>query len=118
MLAIVTGRMGAESARVAWGVLVMTVVGFRTGGSPPFESSAYVPVVDDAGVDAGVRHQPADDADGEHGARPRRRPRDPAAARAPRLPLPRAVYLVPSLWWTIALVVVFAPLATWKLARS
>jgi hypothetical protein len=27
-------------------------------------------------------------------------------------------YLVPSLLWTVGLVVVFAPLATWKLKRS
>ena len=27
-------------------------------------------------------------------------------------------YLVPSLWWTVGLVAVFAPLTTWKLKRS
>ena len=39
LLSIITGRVGADSALVAWGVIVMTAVGFavgfRIGGSAP-----------------------------------------------------------------------------------
>ena len=161
MLAIVTGRVGADSALVAWGVLVMTVVGlavgFRTGGSAPaalaalaltvvygfafvwmfifmglaagspqaaqglsflvfplsFVSSAYVPVSTMPGwMQAFAINQPMTPMvntvralTGGHAAQQ-------------LLGHSATYYLLPSLWWTIGLVVVFAPLATWKLTRS
>ena len=161
MLAIVTGRVGADSALVAWGVLVMTVVGFgvgfRTGGSAlaalaalaltvlygiafvwmfifmglvagspqaaqglsflvfplSFVSSAYVPVATMPGwMQAFASNQPMTQMvntvralTGGHAAQQ-------------LLGHPASYYLLPSLWWTIGLVVVFAPLATWKLTRS
>ena len=121
LLSIITGRVGADSALVAWGVLVMTAVGFavgfrlggttarRGGGARPDHPlrlrlrldvhrhgprgrqpaggpGAVVPGlpaqlrlvglragVDHAGLDAGLRQQPAHDADGQHGAAADRR---------------------------------------------
>ena len=139
LLSIVSGRVGADTALVAWGVVVMTVAGFAVGfrvtgttvdavaalgltilygfafvwlfialglmaGSPQaaqglsflvfplsFVSSAYVPVSTMPGLDAGLRQQPAHDADGQHGAAAHRRPPGPGAARAPGVVLPGAL---------------------------
>ena len=145
LLSIVTGRVGADSALVAWGVVVMTVVGFAVGfrlgghdgatrwrrfgltilygfafvwlfiamglvaGQPAGGAGPVVPGLpaelrlvglraglDHAGLDAGLRQQPAHDADGQHGAAAR-----PAGPQAQQL-LGHSLsyYLVPSLLWT------------------
>ena len=161
MLSIITGRVGADSALVAWGVVVMTAVGFavgfRIGGSPAaalaalgltvlygfafvwmfifmglaagspqaaqglaflvfplsFVSSAYVPVSTMPGwMQAFAVNQPMT----QMVNTVRALTGGPAAERLLGHSAP--YYLVPSLWWTIGLVVVFAPLAAWKLRRS
>ena len=151
LLSIVTGRVSADTALVAWGVVVMTVVGFAVGfrisgpdgrraggpradhplrlrlrldvhrhgphgGQPAGGAGALVPGlpaelrlvglragVDHAGLDAGLRQQPAHDADGQHGALAHRGP-----AAQELLGHSVSYYLVPSLLWTAGLVVVFA----------
>ena len=161
MVSIITGRVGADSTLVAWGVLVMTAVGFavgfRVGGSPlgavaalgltvlygfafvwmfifmglaagspqaaqglsflvfplSFVSSAYVPVSTMPGwMQAFAVNQPMT----QMVNTVRALTGGPAAQRL--LGHSVSYYLWPSLWWTIGLVVVFAPLATWKLRRS
>ena len=161
LLSIVSGRVGADTALVAWGVVVMTVAGFAVGfrvtgttvdavaalgltilygfafvwlfialglasGSPQaaqglsflvfplsFVSSAYVPVSTMPGwMQAFANNQPMTQmvntvrllTGGPGGG---------AAARALRVVLPRAVALVDG-----RLVVVFAPLAVWKLKTT
>ncbi|HEY2429083.1 MAG TPA: ABC transporter permease [Acidimicrobiales bacterium] len=161
LLSIVTGRVGADAALVAWGVLTMTVAGFAVGfrvsgsaadalaafgltvvygfafvwmfiamglfaGSPQaaqglsflvfplsFVSSAYVPVSTMPGwMQAFAHNQPmtlmCNTARVLTGGR--------AAERL--LGHPASYYLWPSLAWTAGIVLVFAPLATWKLKRS
>lgn len=161
LLSIVTGRVGADSALVAWGVLIMTVVGFGVGfriggsaaaalaalaltilygfafvwmfvflglvaGSPQaaqglsflvfplsFVSSAYVPVSTMPGWMQGfATYQPMS----QMVDTVRVLAGGPAAEHL--LGHPASYYLVPSLWWTLGLVAVFAPLATWRLRRS
>lgn len=161
LLSVVTGRVGADTTLVTWGVVVMTVVGFLVGfrldhgvgdglvalgltivygfafvwvfitlglmaGSPQaaqglsflvfplsFVSSAYVPVSTMPGWMQGF------------------------ASRQPMTLMCNAVrvltggpaaehllghslsyYLVPSILWAAGIIVVFAPLAVWKLKRS
>ena len=161
LMSIVTGRVAADSALVAWGAFVMTVVGFAVGfrlggttlqgleafgltivfgfafvwlfifmglmaGSPQaaqglsflvfplsFVSSAYVPVSTMPGWMQGfANNQPLTQ-----------------MINSVRLltggPQAQALlghslshYLVPALLWSVGLVVVFAPLAVWKLKRS
>jgi ABC-2 type transport system permease protein len=157
---IMTGRVGADSALVAWGVVVMTVVGFAVGfriggstvdalvafgltilygfafvwmficmglaaGSPQaaqslsflvfplsFVSSAYVPVSTMPGWMQGfATYQPMT----QMVNTARLLTGGPAAQQL--LGHPVSYYLVPSLFWTAGLVVVFAPLATWMLKR-
>ena len=161
LLSIVTGRVGADSTLVAWGVVVMTAVGFAVGfrlsgsaaaglaafgltilfgfafvwmfitmglaaGSPQaaqglsflvfplsFVSSAYVPVSTMPGWMQGfATYQPMT-------------PMVNAVRMLTGGPAAQALlghslsyYLVPSLLWTAGLVLVFAPLAVWKLKRS
>lgn len=161
ILSIVTGRVGADSALVAWGVVVMTAVGFAVGfriagtsleavaalgltvlygfafvwmfifmglaaGSPQaaqglsflvfplsFVSSAYVPVATMPGWMQGfANNQPMT----QMVNTVRLLTGGPAAEKL--LGQPVSHYLVPSLWWTIGLVAVFAPLAVWRLRRS
>jgi ABC transporter DrrB family efflux protein len=161
LLAIVTGRVGADSALVAWGVLVMTAVGFAVGfrlggstadalaalgltvlygfafvwlfiamglmaGSPQaaqslsflvfplvFVSSAFVPVATMPGWMQGfATYQPLTPMVNTV----RLLTGGPAAQQL--LGHPVSYYLVPSLLWTAGLVIVFAPLAVWKLKRS
>jgi ABC transporter DrrB family efflux protein len=161
LLSIVTGRAGADTALVAWGVLVMTVAGFAVGfrlngsaadglaalgltvlygfafvwlfiamglfaGSPQaaqglsflvfplsFVSSAYVPVSTMPGWMQGF-------ADNQPMTLMCNTVRlltgGPAAEQL--LGHPASYYLWPSLAWTVGIVLVFAPLATWKLKRS
>jgi ABC-2 type transport system permease protein len=161
LLSIVTGRAGADTALVAWGVLVMTVAGFAVGfrlnastadgltalgltvlygfafvwlfiamglfaGSPQaaqglsflvfplsFVSSAYVPVSTMPGWMQGF-------ADNQPMTLMCNTVRlltgGPAAEQL--LGHPLSYYLWPSLAWTAGIVLVFAPLATWKLKRS
>jgi len=161
LLSIVTGRVGADSALVAWGVLVMTAVGFAVGfrihgsaldglaalgltvlygsafvwlfvtmglfaGNPQaaqglsflvfplsFVSSAYVPVSTMPGWMQGfANNQPmtlmCNTARALTGG---------SAARQ-LLGHPTSYYLWPSLLWTAGIIVVFAPLAVWKLRRT
>ncbi len=161
LLAIVTGRVGADTALVAWGTFVMTIVGFAVGfriggtvagaiaafwltilygfafvwmfifmglsaGSPQaaqslaflvfpltFVSSAYVPVATMPGWMQGfAEHQPMT----QMVNTARILTGGPKAEAL--LGHPLSTYLYPSLWWTIGLVAVFAPLAVWKLKRS
>jgi ABC-2 type transport system permease protein len=161
VFSIVTGRVGADSALVTWGVVVMTVVGFAVGfriggsaaqaiaalgltvlygfafvwlfiamglfaGSPQaaqglsflvfplsFVSSAYVPVSTMPGwMQAFAEHQPLTYMCNTV----RMLTGGPAAQQL--LGHPLSTYLWPSLGWTAGLIVVFAPLAVWKLKRS
>ena len=161
LLSIVTGRVGADSALVAWGVIVMTVVGFVVGfriggsvaqalaalgltvlygfafvwlfiamglfaGSPQaaqglsflvfplsFCSSAYVPVSTMPGwMQAFAEHQPLTYMCNTV----RLLTGGPAAEQL--LGHSFSSYLWPSLAWSAGLIVVFAPLAVWKLKRS
>lgn len=161
MLSIVTGRVGADTALVAWGVLVMTVVGFAVGfrvtgsvpdavaafgltivygfafvwlfiamglfaGSPQaaqglsflvfplsFVSSAYVPVSTMPGwMQAFANNQPmtfmCNTARLLTGGAPARQ----------LLGHSVSYYLWPSLAWTAGIILVFAPLAVWRLKRT
>jgi len=161
LLSIITGRVSADSTLVAWGVLVMTavgfIVGFRIGGSVAdalaalgltilygfafvwmfiamglaagspqaaqglsflvfplsFVSSAYVPVATMPGWMQGfATNQPM--------TQMVNTVRLLAGGPAVEHLLGHSVsyYLVPSLLWTVGLIVVFAPLAIWKLKRS
>lgn len=161
LVSIVTGRVGADSALVAWGVLVMTAAGFAVGfrlngstadavagfgltvlygfafvwlfiamglfaGSPQaaqglsflvfplsFVSSAYVPVSTMPGWMQGfASNQPMTLMCNTV----RLLTGGPAAQRL--LGHPVSYYLWPSLAWTTGIILVFAPLATWKLKRS
>jgi ABC transporter DrrB family efflux protein len=161
LIAIVTGRVGADSALVAWGVIVMTAVGFAVGfriggstadalaalgltvlfgfafvwmfiamglfaGSPQaaqglsflvfplsFVSSAYVPVSTMPGWMQGfATNQPMT----QMVNTVRLLTGGPAAQQL--LGHSVSYYLVPSLLWTAGLVIVFAPLAAWKLKTS
>ncbi len=161
LLSIVTGRVGADSALVTWGVVVMTVVGFAVGfriggsaaqavaafgltvlygfafvwlfiamglfaGNPQaaqglsflvfplsFCSSAYVPVSTMPGwMQAFAQHQPMTYMCNTV----RLLTGGPAAEQL--LGHSLSSYLWPSLAWTVGLIVVFAPLAVWKLKRS
>ncbi len=161
LLSIVTGRVGADSALVTWGVVVMTAVGFAVGfrisgtaaqavaalgltvlygfafvwlfiamglfaGSPQaaqglsflvfplsFCSSAYVPVSTMPGwMQAFAEHQPMTYMCNTV----RVLTGGPAAEQL--LGHSLSTYLWPSLAWTAGLIVVFAPLAVWKLKRS
>jgi ABC transporter DrrB family efflux protein len=161
LLSIVTGRVGADSALVTWGVVVMTVVGFAVGfriggsvaqalaafgltvlygfafvwlfiamglfaGSPQaaqglsflvfplsFVSSAYVPVSTMPGwMQAFAEHQPMTYMCNTV----RMLTGGPGAQQL--LGQSLSTYLWPSLAWTVGLIVVFAPLAVWKLKRS
>jgi ABC-2 type transport system permease protein len=161
VLAIISGRAGADSALVAWGALVMTAVGFAVGfrlggstldglaafgltilygfafvwlfitmglvaGSPQaaqgmsflvfplsFVSSAYVPVSTMPGWMQGFAvNQPMT----QMVNTVRLLTGGPAAQEL--LGHSVSYYLVPSLLWTAGLIVVFAPLAAWKLSRS
>jgi ABC-2 type transport system permease protein len=161
LLSILTGRVGADSALVAWGVLVMTVVGFAVGfrvhgstadalaafgltvlygfafvwlfiamglfaGSPQaaqglsflvfplsFVSSAYVPVSTMPGWMQGfANNQPMTLMCNTV----RLLTGGPAAQQL--LGHPISYFLWPSLAWTAGIILVFAPLATWKLKRS
>ena len=161
LLSIITGRVSADSTLVAWGVIVMTAVGFAVGfriggsvagalaalgltilygfafvwmfiamglaaGSPQaaqglsflvfplsFVSSAYVPVATMPGWMQGfATNQPMT----QMVNTVRLLTGGPAAEHL--LGHSVSYYLVPSLLWTVALIVVFAPLATWKLKRS
>jgi ABC-2 type transport system permease protein/oleandomycin transport system permease protein len=161
LLSILTGRVGADSALVGWGVLVMTVVGFAVGfrlggstadalaalgltflygfafvwmfitmglfaGSPQaaqglsflvfplsFVSSAYVPVSTMPGWMQGfATNQPMTQMINTV----RLLTGGPAAQQL--LGHSLSYYLVPSLLWSAGLIVVFAPLAAWKLKRS
>jgi ABC-2 type transport system permease protein len=161
LLSIVTGRVGADSALVAWGVLVMTVAGFAVGfrisgstaaalaglgltvlygfafvwlfiamglfaGSPQaaqglsflvfplsFVSSAYVPVATMPGWMQGfANNQPMTPMCNTV----RLLTGGPAAQQLFGHPV--GYYLWPSLAWTAGIILVFAPLATWKLKRS
>ncbi len=161
LLSIVTGRVSADTALVAWGVVVMTVVGFAVGfriggsvaaalaalgltvlfgfafvwmfiamglfaGSPQaaqglsflvfplsFVSSAYVPVSTMPGWMQGfATNQPMT----QMVNTVRLLTGGPAAQEL--LGHSVSYYLVPSLLWTAGLVIVFAPLAAWKLKTS
>ena len=156
-----TGRVGADSALVAWGVLVMIAAGFAVGfrvngstadavaafgltvsygfafvwlfvamglfaGSPQaaqglsflvfplsFVSSAYVPVSTMPGWMQGfANNQPMTLMCNTV----RLLTGGPAAQQL--LGHPTSYYLWPSLLWTAGIILVFAPLATWKLKRS
>ena len=161
LLSIVTGRVTADTALVAWGAFVMTLIGFAVGfrlggtalqgvaafgltvlfgfafvwlfiamglvaGSPQaaqgmsflvfplsFVSSAYVPIATMPGWMQGfASHQPltymVDTARWLTGG---------AQAHA-LLGHGLSYYLIPALLWSLGLVVVFAPLAAWKLKNS
>jgi ABC transporter DrrB family efflux protein len=161
LLSIVTGRVGADTALVAWGVLTMTAVSFAVGyrtagptidaiaavgltvlygfafvwmfismglfaGSPQaaqglsflvfplsFVSSAYVPVSTMPGWMQGfARNQPI--------TLMCNTVRLLVGGPAARQLLGHSVsyYLWPSLAWTAGIVLVFAPLAVWKLKRT
>jgi ABC transporter DrrB family efflux protein len=161
LLSIVTGRVGAVSALVAWGVIVMTVAGFAVGfrisgstgdavaalgltvlygfafvwmfiamglfaGSPQaaqglsflvfplsFVSSAYVPVSTMPGwMQAFANNQPMTLMCNTV----RLLTGGPAAEQL--LGHSVSYYLWPSLAWTAGIILVFAPLAVWKLKRS
>jgi ABC transporter DrrB family efflux protein len=161
LLSIVTGRVTADTALVAWGVFTMTAAGFAVGyrtegpaidavaalgvtvlygfafvwlfitmglfaGSPQaaqglsflvfplsFVSSAYVPVSTmPSWMQGFARNQPmtvmSNTVRGLVGG--------PAARQL--LGHSVAYYLWPSLLWTAGIILVFAPLAVWKLKRS
>ncbi len=161
LLSIVTGRVSADSALVAWGAFIMTVIGFAVGfrlggtvaqglaafgltlvfgfafvwlfitmglmaGSPQaaqglsflvfplsFVSSAYVPVSTMPGwMQAFASHQPMTYMVNSV----RILTGGPAAQQL--LGHGLSYYLVPALLWSLGLVVVFAPLAVWKLKNS
>jgi ABC transporter DrrB family efflux protein len=161
LLSVVTGRVGADTGLVAWGVLVMTsvgfLVGFRLHGSLgdgllalgltvlygfafvwvfitlglaartpqaaqglsflvfplSFVSSAYVPVSTMPGWMQGfAKHQPLTPMCNTV----RILTGGPAAQQL--LGHSLSYYLVPSLLWTAGIVLIFAPLATWKLKRA
>ncbi len=161
LLSIVSGRVGADTALVAWGVVVMTAAGFAVGfrvtgttadavaalgltilygfafvwlfialglaaGSPQaaqglsflvfplsFVSSAYVPVSTMPGwMQAFANNQPMT----QMVNTVRLLTGGPQAEQL--LGHPVSYYLVPSLLWTAGLVVVFAPLAVWKLKTT
>jgi ABC-2 type transport system permease protein len=161
LLSIVSGRVGADTALVAWGVIVMTVAGFAVGfritgttldavaafgltilygfafvwlfiamglvaGSPQaaqglsflvfplsFVSSAYVPVSTMPGwMQTFANNQPMT----QMVNTVRLLTGGPAAQAL--LGHPVSYYLVPSLLWTAGLVIVFAPIAVWKLKSS
>jgi ABC transporter DrrB family efflux protein len=161
LLSIATGRVSADAALVAWGVLTMTVagfaVGFRSGGTPiqavaalgltvlygfafvwmfiamglfagspqaaqglsflvfplSFVSSAYVPVSTMPGWMQGfARNQPMTLMCNTV----RLLVGGPAARHL--LGHPVSYYLWPSMAWTAGIILVFAPLAVWKLQRS
>ena len=161
LLSIATGRVGADSALVAWGVLIMTaagfLVGFRIGGSTAdalaalgltvlygfafvwmfiamglfagspqaaqglsflifplsFVSSAYVPVSTMPGWMQGfAKNQPMTLMCNTV------RLLTGGSAAERLLGHPVSYYLWPSLAWTAGIILVFAPLAVWKLKRS
>jgi len=161
LVSIVTGRVGADTALVAWGVLVMIAAGFAVGfrisgstadavaalgltvlygfafvwlfiamglfaGSPQaaqglsflvfplsFVSSAYVPVATMPGWMQGfANNQPMTLMCNTV----RLLTGGPAAQQL--LGHSTSYYLWPSLAWTAGIILVFAPLATWKLKRS
>lgn len=161
LISIITGRVSADTTLVAWGVVVMTAVGFAVGfrlggstlaglaalgltvlygfafvwmfitmglmaGSPQaaqglsflvfplsFVSSAYVPVATMPGWMQGfATNQPMT----QMVNTVRLLTGGPAAQQL--LGHSLSYYLVPSLLWTAGLIVVFAPLAAWKLKRS
>jgi ABC-2 type transport system permease protein len=161
LVSIVTGRVTADSALVAWGALVMTLIGFAVGfrlggsaldglaafgltvlygfafvwlfiamglvaGSPQaaqglsflvfplsFVSSAYVPVSTMPGWMQGfANNQPM-----TWMVNTVRVLTGGPQAQA-LLGHPASYYLWPSLLWSLGLVVVFAPLAAWKLKKS
>ncbi len=161
LLSIITGRVGADSALVAWGALIMTLIGFAVGfrlggttaaglaafgltvlfgfafvwlfiflglvaGSPQaaqglsflvfplsFVSSAYVPVSTMPGwMQAFANNQPL-----TWMINTVRALTGGPQAQA-LLGHSVSYYLWPALLWSLGLVVVFAPLAVWKLKRS
>ena len=161
LLSVATGRAGADTTLVIWGVVVMTAVGFLVGfrlhggttdgvaavaltvlygfafvwvfitlglmaGSPQaaqglsflvfpltFVSSAYVPVATMPGwMQAVANNQPM-----TYMCNTVRILTGGSAAEH-LLGHSLSYYLVPSLLWTAGIVVVFAPLAVWKLKRS
>jgi len=161
LLSIVSGRVGADTVLVAWGVVVMTAAGFAVGfrvsgttagalaglgltilfgfafvwlfialglmaGSPQaaqglsflvfplsFVSSAYVPVSTMPGwMQAFANNQPMT----QMVNTVRLLTGGPQAQAL--LGHPVSYYLVPSLLWTAGLVIVFAPLAVWKLKTT
>jgi ABC-2 type transport system permease protein len=161
LLSIVTGRVGVDTALVAWGTLVMTVVGFLVGfrlsngagpglaafgltilygfafvwvfialglsaGTPQaaqglsflvfplsFVSSAYVPVATMPGwMQPFANHQPMTLMCNTV----RILTGGPAAERLLGHSLWH--FLLPSLLWTAGIILLFAPLAVWKLRRS
>jgi ABC transporter DrrB family efflux protein len=161
LISIVTGRVTADTALVAWGVVVMTVIGFIVGfrlhngvgngiaalgltvlygfafvwvfitlgllaGSPQaaqglaflvfpltFVSSGYVPVATMPGwLQAVANNQPLTFMCNSV----RVLTGGPAAQHLVGKPLSH--YLLPSLLWTAGIIVVFAPLAAWKLKHS
>jgi ABC-2 type transport system permease protein len=161
LFSIATGRVGADTALVTWGVVVMTAVGFLVGfrlhgnagggflalcltilygfafvwvfitlglmaGSPQaaqglsflvfplsFVSSAYVPVSTMPGwMQAFANYQPMTVMCNTV------RILTGGTAAAHLLGHPLSYYLLPSLLWTAGIIVVFAPLAVWRLKRS
>jgi ABC-2 type transport system permease protein len=161
LLSIITGRVGADSALVAWGALIMTLIGFAVGfrlggttlaglaafgltvlfgfafvwlfiflglvaGSPQaaqglsflvfplsFVSSAYVPVSTMPGWMQGfANNQPL-----TWMINTVRALTGGPQAQA-LLGHSVSYYLWPALLWSLGLVVVFAPLAVWKLKKS
>lgn len=161
LLSIVSGRIGADTALVAWGTVIMTTVGFAVGfrlfgspaagtaafgltvlygfafvwlfvalglmaGSPQaaqglsflvfplsFVSSAYVPVSTMPGWLQGfANNQPMTAMVNTV----RELTGGPAAHQL--LGHSLSFYLVPSLLWTAGLILVFGPLAVWRLKRS
>jgi ABC-2 type transport system permease protein len=161
LLSVVSGRVGADTALVAWGVVVMTAAGFAVGfrvtgttadavlafgltilygfafvwlfialglaaGSPQaaqglsflvfplsFVSSAYVPVSTMPGwMQAFANNQPMTQMVNTV------RLLTGGTQAEQLLGHPVSYYLVPSLLWTAGLVVVFAPLAAWKLKTT
>src|ERR1700729_3020783 len=161
LLSIVSGRVGADTALVAWGVVVMTAAGFAVGfrvsgttagalaglgltilygfafvwlfialglmaGSPQaaqglsflvfplsFVSSAYVPVSTMPGwMQAFAMNQPLT----QMVNTVRLLTGGPQAEQL--LGHSVSYYLVPSLLWTAGLVIVFAPVAAWKLKTT
>jgi len=161
LISVVTGRVGADTTLVTWGVLVMTVVGFLVGfrlrggvgdgvagfgltvlfgfafvwvfitlglmaGSPQaaqglsflvfplsFVSSAYVPVATMPGWMQGfATYQPMTPMCNTV----RILTGGPAAQHL--LGHSLGYYLVPSLLWSAGIVLVFAPLAAWRLRKS